>query len=317
MSAPPFTVLLLVFIHAGGDQYVAMNRSGSQLASALALSARMYAQWRRTHHYPEGIIVYDTNDSAFLDIPLLPRSPSFGRNTRGIPVLLDWAWGPRRLRRERLYVFDHEQTSTAIAEAAARHIASHGLRIVRVFIDKDDILTRSRHWWMFTHLLKLRAALTHFCSALDYRMYVVQRRPQMPRDLPAAPEFVHRAERELSRYRRTNLDSVRHEIVYADTLDECFEAARERQTWVFQRDRHAAEALDWAHRRRLHVPANLAVIGLENDPAFYHRGLSRVDPDWSSMGYMMAHALIGDFAVPTGPGRVIETRARVVEKLTT
>jgi len=72
-----------------------------------------------------------------------------------------------------------------------------------------------------------------------------------------------------------------------------------------------------ARARRIDVPRDVALIGLENDPSLYHHGLTRCDPDFESIGYLMAHALIGDFAVPTDRAGILPNRAYMVEKATT
>jgi hypothetical protein len=65
------------------------------------------------------------------------------------------------------------------------------------------------------------------------------------------------------------------------------------------------------------VPAQLSLLSLDDDPDYHHLGLSRCELDWEGIGYLMAHAIIGDFQVPTTEEGVIRARARVVEKLTT
>jgi hypothetical protein len=56
---------------------------------------------------------------------------------------------------------------------------------------------------------------------------------------------------------------------------------------------------------------------VENDPAYYHLGLTYCYPDFARLGYLMAHALIGDFPVEKTTRGSIRMHTLVVEKLTT
>jgi hypothetical protein len=60
-----------------------------------------------------------------------------------------------------------------------------------------------------------------------------------------------------------------------------------------------------------------SLVSLDNDPRFYHLGLTYCGPDWDTIGYQMAHAIIGDFPVARTSKGFIKTKAGVLEKLTT
>ncbi len=73
----------------------------------------------------------------------------------------------------------------------------------------------------------------------------------------------------------------------------------------------------WAQRNRVKVPEQLPLLSVDDDPDYHDLSLSRCELDWEGVGYLMAHAIIGDFAVPTTEEGVVRVRARVVGKLTT
>jgi hypothetical protein len=277
----------------------------------------LYREWQCTRRFPRGLLLYDTNSVELPKVPLLRDSEPFARHTDSIPLVLDWAWSSLRPWRRNMYVFHHEETSSAVAQTIAGFVVDNGWRRVRVFVDDDGILASPGREWQFTNLLKLRTELLHRCARIDHRLCLVRRESApLPAWDPSAP-WRERAERELSRYVPTPFDSVLPEIDSADSLERTLGRPRDKEVWVFQRDSQAVEAIAWARARRIDVPRDVALIGLENDPSLYHHGLTRCDPDFESMGYLMAHALIGDFEVATDRCGNLPNRAYMVEKATT
>jgi hypothetical protein len=65
------------------------------------------------------------------------------------------------------------------------------------------------------------------------------------------------------------------------------------------------------------VPRALSIIGLENNPDFAHHGLTTCAEDWDTMGYLMAHAVIGDFAVAKTRRGFLRTSALMLKRSST
>jgi DNA-binding LacI/PurR family transcriptional regulator len=86
---------------------------------------------------------------------------------------------------------------------------------------------------------------------------------------------------------------------------------------VFSDEAMAARAYEWAVDRGVRIPKQLAIIGLQNDPAHYHLGISYCGPDWDTIGYLMAHSIMQDFEVEKTSQGFLRTKAHVVERLTT
>jgi hypothetical protein len=87
--------------------------------------------------------------------------------------------------------------------------------------------------------------------------------------------------------------------------------------WVFAMDSSAAEALAWAKSAGMRVPRDLSIVSSENSPAYYHHGITCFAADWDRIGYLMAHAIIGDISVEKTAKGYLRMATRVVEKLTT
>jgi hypothetical protein len=98
------------------------------------------------------------------------------------------------------------------------------------------------------------------------------------------------------------------------TLQEGFSPPAPGSVWVFTDDADAVVALDWAGAAGVGVPADVALIGLENAPAFLGRGISGCVHDWETTGYLMAHAIIGDSALQVSTRGFVRTQALMLER---
>jgi DNA-binding transcriptional regulator YhcF (GntR family) len=87
--------------------------------------------------------------------------------------------------------------------------------------------------------------------------------------------------------------------------------------WVFNTDAAASQALDYAREHKLRVPEDIRIVSLDDDPHFYHRGLTRCVTDWDNVGHALAHAIIGDIRLEKTSKGFIRTSAMVVERETT
>jgi DNA-binding LacI/PurR family transcriptional regulator len=79
----------------------------------------------------------------------------------------------------------------------------------------------------------------------------------------------------------------------------------------------AAEAIGWAKRMRINNPSRLSILSLENNPDFATLNLSYVDMQIERIGYLMAHAIIGDIPIERTTKGFVRVGARVVERVTT
>jgi DNA-binding LacI/PurR family transcriptional regulator len=120
-----------------------------------------------------------------------------------------------------------------------------------------------------------------------------------------------------SKYRSTTRQQIEEHVSLCGTIDEALAGFRKGDLWVFERDRHASHALQWASDHRVPVPRDISIMGLENDPAFFDRGITTCIMDWETIGYLLAHVLIGDFAVERTSRGFVRTASLLLEKLTT
>lgn len=87
--------------------------------------------------------------------------------------------------------------------------------------------------------------------------------------------------------------------------------------WLFSTDADAAAALDWCRKNHIPVPAGRAIVSFENNPDYFHHGITSIMLDNETIGYNLAHALIGDIPVETTRRGYVRMHAVVVERVTT
>jgi hypothetical protein len=217
-------------------------------------------------------------------------------------------------------VFHEGHPSTSAARLLAQFLITHNYRAPIFFAEADDTIWQSRWIWI---LLKMRAELKERDSGFKTR-FIVQ-----------APKPGNAEENSRSSYLDTLLndyndmfwvekDNPRHalavvkkEIRVAERFERAFGSAKSGDIWIFARDSEAASALEWAQKKGIKVPQQLSILGLEDDPTYYPFGISCCVPDWERIGYLLAHAIIGDIPVQKTAKGFIAAQARMLERLTT
>lgn len=204
-----------------------------------------------------------------------------------------------------------------LARYLARFIIKKGWRRVTFVIDSGHF----RHTGRFSNLwdfLIVRAELKRLAPGISWRMIVVRTTPQPPWDTLGI-EFVGSwVARRLRAYGPVSSQALADEIAPVNNLSMGMEEhARSSDVVVFQRDEYAAQGLEWLSDRGLCVPEDIALVSTDDDPRFYHLGLSRVEVDWDGMGVMMAHFLLEPGRVPRGKGGTLPFPVRAIEKRTT
>ncbi|MBD3242269.1 MAG: GntR family transcriptional regulator [Chitinivibrionales bacterium] len=119
----------------------------------------------------------------------------------------------------------------------------------------------------------------------------------------ATPEVVYRdmgegdesyVENVISKYSRRPLKQLIDATIASHDFEALIHDMPQRSLCVFCDDRTAVETMaSGAVDGRL-ARDDLHVIGIQNDPSCYGTGLSTCVPDWRTIGYVTAHAFLGD-----------------------
>lgn len=258
-------------------------------------------EWRRDQRRPSGIVLArmfadDNQCSPGLVAPLCAtaRDP--------VPLLAIVDTGDYRLLPRGTVTVSRGNVDTMVARELAHYRTATRFSAVQFFVDFDGhnlfdifvpVKTRSEIRSFDDSFTTTFHITTRTRRSLSYDKYVeLWRRHTVPD---------YRKDAIVGKYGTTGVSEVEREFVVRTSAPPY--ASLPRGLWVFTRDSRAAEALEWARSTRVRVPGELSIVSLENNPAYYHLGISSLVLDWNAAGYLMAHALMGDIEYErTGKG---------------
>ncbi len=279
----------------------------------------LIAKWKRSGVTPYGLVFSNMETHHIMD-EVLPRIRKLPSRTHGRhpPVLLE---GPHKQvqRLKNVFWLSRGTCLTAAARRLAEFLIGRGDRGAVFFFDNEYPT-----WHLYISPLipatRIRAELKNLDPDFDCRFFV-----KKSARVRSTLAFIHHhsAERRadfargLSKYRDVTVEEFAAEVTVGTDLRAAFAQFDRHRTWVFSREEHAVAAYRRARERGAHIPRDRALIGFENDPRWFHWAITTCQPDWDTVGYLMAHAIIGDFPLPRTTRGYIRTAARVSERLTT
>lgn len=273
-------------------------------------------RWIAAREFPYGLVFFDfgTNQLSSVSGAL---SKLFSFSEHRIPVIIDWYDYRPALVPRHTWLLNRGNLATTVARALARFVAERGHEHIAVFVDESMLHRVTLGRMRFVDFLRFRAELTHYAPNASCTFVIVSDRPKPPDEELFPPVWCETVSGHLSKYVPTDFTSIRDEIHYYTDKREAFGDHTTQSVWVFQLDSMAAAALQWARKSKVAVPGRLSIVSCDSGPVYCHHGLTRCEADWESIGYLMAHAIIGDFAVERTGRRFLRLRARTIEKLTT
>jgi DNA-binding LacI/PurR family transcriptional regulator len=84
--------------------------------------------------------------------------------------------------------------------------------------------------------------------------------------------------------------------------------------WIAPNDFYERKIYAWATYVGLRVPEDISIISFDNASDSYLFPLASIDPGFAYLGYLAAHALIGDITVPADAGGHIAGQCRLVDR---
>ena len=203
--------------------------------------------------------------------------------------------------------------STILARETARFLTA------RDYSDAVFVYNHARGFKLgFWGFLKLRAELRAVNSEFPFRL--------VARCTDGFKAFIEYVDMKIGQRNMTTLSriygyesakAIKAEMYPFASFAELLKLFPEARAWVFSHTEDAVEALQWAKSERVPVPKQLGILTLEDNPDYYHVGISRFEPDLERIGYLLAHSIIGDFTIAKTSKGYLRTSARIVEKLTT
>jgi hypothetical protein len=279
-------------------------------------------EWIYDKRYPAGLVFSGLDGEVFSSL-VKPLGAALKKLDEWAPVvLLDW-FGNLRYRGEikGARLFTRGNILTTSSRSLTYYLLNNKFRQVKFFIRE-----KSPVWGFIGNSFPLFRTLWELRSLdPEFRVqYIIQPHP----DSAKHREFLKKQTliRQLFAHTfevkdQANLNYAHQivaEVVLTPDLKFNFKLEADQETaWVLSNDEDAAAAYTWAKENNITIPGQLSLVGLENDPRYYHLGLSYCGPDWDGIGYQLAHAVIGDIPVERTSSGFIRSKASVIEKLTT
>jgi len=269
--------------------------------------------WQRTRRFPQGLAFGVTSAAWFDEFEPALRRVLRGTGERRLPVLLIGSFS-RRL-------------SGAITGLAAGSLHTMRARTVAEFlfarqVREATLYLEEKAWntGNLLHPLRVRQELLHLDP--EFRFHCLLKPIDAVVDRAA---FVRRFERSVSeagfqalaKYQVVRAETILRDIRLCANFPAALGELPNSRAWIFHADSAAAAALAWLHARGGRSPRDVLIIGLENDPAYYHLGISACVPNWERIGYLMAHTLIDDIPIDRTRRGLIRAKTDLLERATT
>jgi DNA-binding LacI/PurR family transcriptional regulator len=121
----------------------------------------------------------------------------------------------------------------------------------------------------------------------------------------------------VNKYRPDGFETFIRNFHFVHDFTDAYKKFPRAEIWIFARDKDAASAQDYAASKRIRVPQDVGILSFGNDPQYFTRGISCCITDFDTMGYLMAHAIIGDIPLLKSTKGYVKTRAMILERRTT
>ncbi len=298
-------------------EYDLSSYGASIMYSAIDALPSLYRRWQKARRFPSGILLARVRGSDFDQaLPTLRRITQ-SRLVTPPRVVSDMVRGELAQLQDLGDVLSRGHISTIAAREVAHMLQRRRASRVLFFLDEQQYLW-DYHGPLWV-MVKLRAEIAGLASPPRCRFVVTSER-----EGPGAIEDVLNISRQrtaiaqrLGKHVALSPDVLAHETTFCTDPMRTILEYRNADVWVFGSSADAARALTAASEHRITVPAHTAILTLEDDPGRYHLGLSYCGPDFDRIGYLMAHALLGDLPLSYSSRGFVQAFCRMVHRQTT
>jgi DNA-binding LacI/PurR family transcriptional regulator len=221
-------------------------------------------------------------------------------------------------RPKRTQFFCHGTVITSVVRTAADACFTKGFRdIVLLFQETDTNITDLRYFVRFVSESLMRNPKARIRFLIQPLGATQSPESFFERSLSFREYRDHRyLQGLLSKYAPMTMDELFQVVSTGDTLDELLREAPRDSLWITTRPSTARAAVAWCRSHRVPLPSSVAVLCFNIDKAsdFTFQGIATCSPDWPTIGYIMAHSLIGDIPIKKSRKGFLPTPAVLYER---
>ena len=262
-----------------------------------------------------GMMISGITKTRFHD--LFPRiealGPALSRNGKRLLLC-----GAHYRRPKRTHFFCHGTIITSVVRTAAEACFSGGYEdIVLLLREREGNLSDMRFLIRFISESLVRnpkvriTFLIEPLGANDSPESILKRTPSFAK----LGNFEY-LEGLLSKYEPRTIDDLCGMISAGRDLDRLMAEAPRRAVWLTTKAAAACRVVQWLNDNRVRMPSEAAVLCFDEDVSLARRGIASCVPDRHTIGYLMAHALIGDIPIKKSRQGFLRTPAILCERCT-
>lgn len=231
---------------------------------------------------------------------------------RQVPLVVA-GWGDKpRSSGPRMVSFGNMQTTRA--RTCARYLTEHRYKNVVLYFDE----AASSFGWL-SAFMRVGSELTNLDPAARFSVMV---KADTRRTATTFFQRLHvnpdgaAIRQVVSKYRPVDPADMETMFSLVEGVRDALARRRDADMWLCPHDTEAAEALAWAAEQRCAVPEKASIVSLENSPLGARKGIACCVPDYQNIGYILAHAIIGDIPLERTQRGFLRTRSLILERYT-
>lgn len=275
--------------------------------------SELIADWRKGRTAPSGLVLYRHTDKHLRTYPaikLLLKQPTM---LASMPVLVDLEWGRRVKPSSHVTVLSRNHIYTAVGRTLGEYLRRTDYQTITLVIDNEFSRTGGFPA-QFSHSIKLFEEIDHALPSSDLSIVLAGQPHNADIRQWIVDTFEFHAH---GKYRPISVGEFLSRVRTVPTLTDVVKEDMNRTTLVFSRDSMAVHAIRLCQKDAIAIPGQCSLIGLENDSAYFHYGISACVPDWEAIGYLMAHSFLRDFPIEKSRKGFMQTRAKMICRHTT
>ncbi|MBD3392637.1 MAG: GntR family transcriptional regulator [Chitinivibrionales bacterium] len=272
-------------------------------------------EWVHAKALPSGLVFFCTDQDQVEQIRATVHYLTRLRDMPSPRILVDLNTADYRTLPRQVMVFSRGTRITMATRALLHYLIEKQYATVNIYIDESRDLW-SNYALMLLAKMKAESGAIHAPVKIHYVVKPIREGATPEQLLNIQGWAKHYFTRLLNKYGDIPLTSIYSDISIARDDSSLIARHGKADMWVCATADAAAAVFDEARKAGLAVPRDVAVLSLEDDPRYYHLGISYCGPDHDQLGYLLAHALIGDIPIAKTSKGYIRTSGMVIEKLT-